>query len=104
MGTLPMDSPEGLMMKLSIIVALLVTLTACPRSPSPPIPDASDAAASNCAVACANLAALGCREGIDANCAATCQRSKALTDIKPDCLAAAITKESARACGSVTCP
>jgi hypothetical protein len=80
-------------------------------------PDASDAApprlldASHDASvlaesACSNLAALGCAEGLAPNCASVIDHALAarLTDPHAACLAIALSKAGARACGSVACP
>ena len=58
-----------------------------------------------CADACARLRVLGCQEGAPA-CEGTCThvRATGLTELHPECLAAAATKADARRCGSVTCP
>jgi hypothetical protein len=59
----------------------------------------------DCQTACANLDRLGCPEGKDPLCASTCVKvqSQGLTDVHPECLAAAASPEAARACGTVTC-
>lgn len=71
-------------------------------------PSALDAAPPDpmgCRAACSNLAALGCKEGQAASCAATCEHANGtLTDLKPTCLRLAKTKAAARACKSVECP
>lgn len=58
-----------------------------------------------CANACANLASLGCPEGVAPDCVSVCDHTQAtkLTDFKPDCLAAAKSQAAAKACGSVSC-
>jgi hypothetical protein len=55
--------------------------------------------------ACANLAAQGCSEGLDATCAATMRsaQEKKLTDLRPECLAQAASAADVRACGTVEC-
>ena len=68
-------------------------------APSPPIPPAAIYEE-----ACANLAGLGCSEGVDASCAATMQATDGkVVDIKAACLAAAKTVGDVRACGTVEC-
>lgn len=71
-----------------------------------PVDEDASPRESVCARACARLKELGCKEGLAASCVATCERAQAehLTDLHPDCLAAASTKEAARACKSVRCP
>jgi hypothetical protein len=106
---------------LAVGVALLGArlVAACHPSPPAPLPpDASDAApprsldasrgdASVLAEsACSNLAALGCEEGRAPNCATVIDRALAarLTDPHAACLAIALSRAGARACGSVACP
>jgi len=110
-----------------IRIALLAGLTAfalqaCPPDPLPPDagpdagptpvvvdasppPPASDASAPSVAL-CAHLAALGCQEGIAANCATVVDHVQAerLADLHVACLMAAQTKAASRACRSVACP
>lgn len=80
-----------------------------PPTPQPPGPvgDAApfDAGGSLCAVACRNLAELGCAEGAVPNCASVCEHAQAerVTDLHPVCLSLAHTKAEARACRSVKC-
>jgi hypothetical protein len=112
-------------MRLQMLVLLLPLLLLAPACPPPPAPlppfdggdggivivDASvpdtgsDASMSVCQAACANLRALGCREGDAGNCVATCEHANGvLTDLHPKCLAGARTKAQARDCRSVDCP
>jgi hypothetical protein len=97
-------------MRTLFAAALLAVIPACPPSPSPPDSgtDAGslDAGASVCALACANLSVLGCAEGLDASCVATCEHAQSthLTDLHPTCLVSARSKQEARACQSVKCP
>ena len=93
-------------MKIAAIALLFLLAAECPAKPSPhPVGDAAPDGCS-CALACSNLASLGCQEGVAANCTATCQHveSSRLTELHPTCLSAAKTKAEARACGSVACP
>jgi len=107
-----------------VLLAGTLLTEACPPSPSPPRPDASDASPppadaatgpgiadsgkppSSCTLACDNLRALACPEGLAGSCAATCEHAETarLTSLHPECLAKATTKAAARACRSVTCP
>lgn len=87
-------------MKNVMCFAAVVLLANCQATAPTPIPvDAGTVAA-----ACANLAKLGCPEG-GASCVATIQHASSVgvTDLKPACLAAAMSQAAARACGSVTC-
>lgn len=104
---------------MRILALLLFAMLACCHSPAPvpPAPEAGDASAEaeapdaslpgvTCASACANLAQLGCPEGISPKCVPTCERIQGsrITDVKPDCLATAKDKAAVRACGlSVRC-
>lgn len=99
------------MIRTALFLAMLV-IPGCPSAPAAPDSGDADAsfepaeAASSCAKACKNLAALGCSEGAAADCTVTCQRTQAarLTDLKPACLSTAKTKAGARACGpAVAC-
>jgi hypothetical protein len=97
-----------------------IALVACPPSPvppdggvdaGPPSPEIDaappvEAGTSPCALACANLAAIGCKEGLAPSCTTACEHAQEarITDLHPACLAAAKTKASARACRSVACP
>lgn len=80
--------------------------SACPQPlpPVPPVP-APDAAPSIYQASCANLAKLGCPEGLAANCAAVFEQAQTarMADLKPACLTAATTQAAARGCGSVRC-
>lgn len=86
---------------LSITMCTLVAFCGCATiTPVPPAPPPEIYA-----TACANLAKLGCPEGVDEACAATMQKAQEarLVDLKPACLAGAASVEAARSCGSVTC-
>jgi hypothetical protein len=98
-------------------LAMLVASTAaeCQPSPTPPMPDASDAAppavdagTSIYARACANLADQHCQEGLAPNCAAVLEHAQTarINDFDPPCLADAGSKDAVRACGrrGVKCP
>lgn len=93
---------------MKLVAALIIASLAaaeCPPMPPPhPVGDAAPDRGS-CVLACATLRSLGCREGLAANCVATCDHveSSRLTELHPGCLAAATSKEAARACGSVRC-
>lgn len=97
----------------------------CPPDPSPPQPDAADAAppptdaapptdasrkdagATDYNLACAALALSGCVEGQNPNCAKTMQANQEsrINDYKPACLIPCKTKTCVHACGkAVTCP
>lgn len=121
-------------MKFAVLATFALAMQACPPSPAPVPPDASDASSppppdppdasptidaappapdastdggsSLCALACANLVALGCAEGKAPNCVATCQHTQAspITDLHTACVATKRTKADVRACGSVACP
>ena len=58
-----------------------------------------------CSEACANLVVLGCAEGSDPSCAATCQEAQdsGKIDLRPACLAAAKSVGEVLACGTVVC-
>lgn len=114
------------------VIAIACTAAACPQKPPSPEPDVvivdaaidssvdatADATASVDAglfgAACANLAKLGCKEGADQpTCVAAFARVEVthLTDLHPECLAAAHSKLEARNCGktakttgAVACP
>lgn len=94
-------------MKLAAAALLALLAAECPAKPSPaPVGDAAPDAGS-CAIACSNLASLGCQEGVADNCTSTCEHVETtrLTELHPSCLAAAKTKAEARACSkSVACP
>jgi hypothetical protein len=90
-----------------LIITLLFSaiLAACTGSKPDPIPPGPTAdAGSICEMACKNLRQLEC-EGVKDNCAETCTRTQEerLTDLHPQCLAGATSKESVRKCGSVRC-
>ena len=96
-------------MKLAAILA--IALVACTPAPLPPSPDASDAAPNpntpQYQRACATLAALGCAEGVDAQCAVVLERAATahITTFDLPCLTAATSKAAVRACGqhNVSC-
>jgi hypothetical protein len=95
--------------KVLIAAALLTAVFGCPPDPVVPEPELDaglDAKAPACVRACAQLAKIGCLEGADVACVATCQHAQdsRVTDMHPECLAAAGDKQAARACGSVECP
>lgn len=79
------------------LLALALTVPACPPSPTPPNPDGG-----SCENACTSLAAAGCPEGTDSKCVPTCQHVEAahLTDLHLSCLSSAKTKDDARKCGT----
>ena len=100
-------------------VLLACGMAACPPSPvSPPndasdaspapIDDASDADAEpdgrrrdRYDAACAQLKALGCKEGAASNCAATMRSADGkLVDLMPACVTAAKSVQAVRACGA----
>ena len=94
---------------VSVMLACLA-FSGCP--PTPPVPpgpspaaDAAPAPQTACQAACANLADLGCPEGKDQDCAATCQHAQdaRLTDLKPEKLAAAKSIGEVMAVGTVAC-
>lgn len=108
-------------MRITFIAAAIVALAclapACPPPPVPPAPDVADAAPTppkdaapappsdsgppdDCARACAKLFALGCPEGRDANCAASCRHAQSthLTELAPSCVASSSTPAGVRAC------
>ena len=95
---------------LFFLCAVLCSCSSCttPTPPPVPIPVALDAPVTDpCARACANLAMLGCKEGSDtALCYKSCSIVLAdhVADFNTPCLAAAQSKEEARACKSVSCP
>jgi len=88
----------------------IIAGAACPQ-PLPPVPPGPgptnpDAAVVNVVrIACANLAALQCPEGLRLDCELVAQKAlnTGITDLKLECLAAAKTADEARACGTVTC-
>jgi hypothetical protein len=95
---------------------LLLTLTACPPAPvPPPPPDASDAAvhfeasafdaADSYAAACGNLAAIGCKDGADPNCAVVLKHAvdARITPVDVSCLTHAKDVSAAKVCGFVAC-
>jgi len=89
--------------KLSL-VTLAFAVVSCTHAPAP-VADAGPTPRADTVQACANLAALGCAEGVDASCVSTFDRivSARLILIDPSCLAAARSKADARACGGVEC-
>jgi len=86
------------------LVALAVILASCTHTPAI-VADAGPTPHATTTQACANLAARGCAEGVDASCVATFDRivSARLILIDPSCLAAAQSKADVRACGGVEC-
>lgn len=99
-------------MKRQIVAVVVGVMGACCH-PEPVVPEVDadggvqvDAKAPACVRACSRLAAIGCLEGADVACVSTCEHAQAtrITDLHPECLAAAKDKQAARACGSVTCP
>lgn len=59
-----------------------------------------------CELACPRLKLLGCPEGGERECVAVCRHAETsrVTDLRPDCIAAAGSKAAVRACGTVACP
>jgi hypothetical protein len=54
---------------------------------------------------CAHLVALGCSAGVSCQCSGTFMKAEREgLDLKANCLGMALTKEAARACGTVACP
>ena len=105
-GLLP-DDGEACMKRWSALV--FAAMLGCP--PDPVVPEGGtdgglDAKAPACVRACSQLARIGCLEGADVGCVSTCQHAQQsrVTDLHPECLAAAKDKQAARACGSVVCP
>ena len=92
-------------MRLAIAVLVASLAAECPPRPAPhPVGDAAPDGGS-CVLACATLRALGCREGLAANCVLVCDHAESsrLTELHTGCLARAATKAEARLCGSVAC-
>jgi hypothetical protein len=92
-------------MRTFAAVLSLMFLAGCPPTPTPdPVPQPVPSG-SACVRACSNLEALKCPEGLDPSCAEACQKVQdgRLTDLAPECLAAAKTPAEASACGTVTC-
>jgi hypothetical protein len=83
---------------------LALLLTACPPVPVVP-PGPADAAtcATPAACACEALAALGCTEGQHPDCIGSTEAMMAsrLTWVDTDCIVAATTRESVRACSGI---
>ena len=79
--------------------------TCRPAAPWSAWQDDSAAAATTCATSCANLKKLGCKEGIDTTCVATCQKmvAKKIVKVPLACFSKAKTKAVARACGGIDC-
>ncbi|MGA9210472.1 MAG: hypothetical protein WB347_21940 [Terriglobales bacterium] len=94
-----MINPVGFFVGITIAALLSVGASKCSSSSTP------DAGTTICQAACANLATLGCAEGIDPTCVTTCTsaQTRGLTDLKPACLAAAIGVGDVQACGTVAC-
>jgi len=87
----------------TIILALSIAFAACVTptpTPDPPPPGLDPYVS-----ACATLAAIGCQEGLKANCASKMREAQEarMTEMHVSCLDAATTKAQARACGSVRC-
>lgn len=115
---------RGISLVTILTIACLVAAPACPPNPPAPpnpnddggpspiplvdaqgAPDAPNVNPSDCAKACANLFAIGCKEGEAGSCVPVCERANGtLTDLHPRELARAKTKEEARATKSVACP
>ena len=73
-------------------------------APTPAVDAGPSPTPSIYAEACANLAGLGCWEGIDDTCTSTMQKDDGkVVDIKVSCLAAAKTVGDVQACGTVAC-
>ena len=94
-----------LVLAMTFAVCLTASCAACEYKPAPPPSSISDAAPIDaspdaCAAACANLAVLKCKEGIEPNCAATCRHAQSamLVDLAPACVAQAPTVADVRAC------
>ena len=94
-----------------LALTALMLLMAC-QPAAQPKQDAGDAsvdldgAAPMAVRACANLVRIGCIEGLNDSCVTTIERvqNARITDLHPACLADAMNKAEARACGSVQCP
>lgn len=77
-----------------------------PPSPTPSSNDAAPPPVDDAALACANLAALKCPEGLSANCAATIRHAEdggmraGLTSAVLQCAAGATSGASVRACST----
>lgn len=105
-------------------LVLAMCVSACPKTPVSPPPDAdadvvvtvtdADAppianadAGDVCTRACGVLARLDCPEGYpDAGlgCVAVCRHTQnGAFNIRPDCIAAAVSATQVRACGTVKC-
>ena len=69
------------------------------------VSDASAKAAATCDTSCANLKKIGCKEGADTTCVATCQKTvaKQLVKVPLACFSRAKTKAVARSCGGIDC-
>ena len=101
----------------AMALACTAMLVGCPRNIPTPIPDAGDASVSvdagqgsdggvvSCAAACANLVLLGCEEGKNAACAATCEHvhASSIIDFSPACVTAASDVASVRKCPGIIC-
>lgn len=89
-------------------VALALNSVACPPAPTPPGPDASDAAvlgdgAASCTKVCIHFGEIGCLESADQECEqSVC--SPLVSAKTRSCWFDAPTKEAARACGQLRCP
>jgi hypothetical protein len=90
-------------------IVLAIMVLGCNPSTTPPKPDATDAAGSQCSMACANLRKLPCSDGFGVDggksCEALCTPDAPVPtfDMKPQCLIAAKTVADAIACGTVGC-
>jgi hypothetical protein len=84
----------------SAVLALAVLMLGCvTTAPAPTVPVDYPAL-------CQHLAAIGCGEGAEPNCARGLERVQTarLTNLRPTCLLDASDRAQARACGSVECP
>jgi len=90
---------------LAIALASALAATCTAPAPAPAPPAKFDAGQASCTTACAALAAIPCKEGLDPTCVASCEHAPVLhVDMHVACLAGSTTKEAARACRSVACP
>lgn len=94
-------------------VLLAAVLAGCPPAPTscqPPSPqaDAAPPDGDACERACSNIKALGCPEGepkTGESCVMVCRHTQVtgLTDLQPECLAAARSVDDVRACHTLKC-
>ena len=92
------------MNRFAIVTALVLTLAnECVHATAPPVTVGDAAPPSPCAAACANLARLQCKEGLDPTCAVVCEHASMMTNFHAGCLASATSKVDARLCESVDC-